>query len=49
MGVIHCDLTLIAEYILTLIILSETKVLPSLVLASYIVYFAVACEFYFDY
>ena len=30
-------------------ILSEKKVLPSLVLASYIVYFAIACDFYFDY
>ena len=29
-------------------ILSEKKVLPSLVLASYIVYFAVACNFYFN-
>ena len=34
-------------WILLTIILSEKKVLPSLVLASYIVYFAVACDFYF--
>ena len=38
----------IAEYILT-IILSEKRVLPCLVLASYIVYFAIALNFYFDY
>ena len=37
-----------AEYILT-IILSEKRVLPCLVLASYIVYFAIALNFYFDY
>ena len=28
---------------------SENKVLPSLVLASFIVYFAMATTFYFDY
>ena len=32
----------------SLISFLEKKVLPALVLASYIVYFAVACNFYFD-
>ena len=42
-----CIFVLMAEYILT-IILSERKVLPSLVLTSYIVYFVIALNFYFD-
>ena len=41
------SLLVMPEYIL-MIILSEKKVLPSLVLASYIVYFAIALSFYFD-
>ena len=42
------SLLVMPEYIL-MIILSEKKVLPCLVLASYIVYFAIALNFYFDY
>ena len=41
------SLLVMPDYIL-MIILSEKKVLPSLVLASYIVYFAIALKFYFD-
>ena len=41
------SLLVILKYIL-MIILSEKKVLPSVVLASYIVYFAIALSFFFD-
>ena len=42
-----CSLLVMPEYILT-IILSEKRVQPCLVLASYIVYFAIALNFHFD-
>ena len=46
--VLHCYLVLMASDTFT-IILSEKKVLPSLVLASYIIYSVIALNFYFDY
>ena len=47
-GRCHLNLVLMHQMFLT-ITFSEKKVLPSLVLASYIVYSVIALNFYFDY